>query len=251
MSPPKKSAPIKSAGKSASKQPGSGQSAARSTPSAAAKPRVPVFWIGVGVVVVLGIVGIVFAASSGGGSKSSSNGGGSSSQLEFGKVTVEGKALPTLPDTGPDPAKGETAPILKGENFQGEPVTIAPAGKPRMVVFLAHWCPHCNAEAPRLAAYLADAGMPTDADLTIVPTGSNVDAPNWPPSQWVQDMKLGNVQTLVDNKRQTAALAYGLPGYPFIVLLDAQGKVIERRSGEQEAGYFNGAFQQLTASITG
>ena len=213
------------------------------------------FWIGVGVVVVLGIIGIAFAATSGGGSKSrsgggGSGGGGSKAALEFGKVTVEGKPLPTLPDSGPDPAKGETAPILSGENFQGEPVTIAPTGKPRMVVFLAHWCPHCNAEAPRLAAYLADAGMPTDVDLSIVPTGSDSSAPNWPPSQWVQDMKLGNVQTLVDDKAQKAARAYGLPSYPFIVLLDAQGKVIERRSGEQEDGFFNGAFQQLTASIS-
>jgi hypothetical protein len=90
--------------------------------------------------------------------------------------------------------------------------------------------------------------MPTDADLTIVPTGSDSRAPNWPPSQWVKDMHLQNVQTLVDDKSQKAARAYGLPAYPFIVLLDADGKVIDRRSGEQESGYFSDAFRQLANS---
>ena len=33
--------------------------------------------------------------------------------------------------------------------FDGAPLTIAPTGKPMLVVFLAHWCPHCNAEIPR------------------------------------------------------------------------------------------------------
>ena len=31
-------------------------------------------------------------------------------------------------------------------SFDGTPVEIAPDGKAKLVVFLAHWCPHCRAE---------------------------------------------------------------------------------------------------------
>jgi thiol-disulfide isomerase/thioredoxin len=50
-----------------------------------------------------------------------------------------------------DTACGMTAPILVGQDFDGETVRIdAASDGPTMVVFLAHWCPHCNAEVPRI-----------------------------------------------------------------------------------------------------
>jgi thioredoxin-related protein len=37
---------------------------------------------------------------------------------------------------------------------------------------------------------------------------------------------------LLDNPDQSAAMAYGLGGYPFFVLIDGDGKVVQRGSGE-------------------
>jgi thiol-disulfide isomerase/thioredoxin len=195
-------------------------------------------WAAIGVVVVLGIVAIVIASGSGGGESS----GGVD---QFGTPKVSGTALTPYSSFGRDPAVGEQAPTVRGQSFAGRPVAIAPDGKPRMIVFLAHWCPHCNVEAPKLAAYLDEHGLPANVDLTIVPTGSNSSAPNWPPSEWVKDIGLGNVQTLVDDEQGTVAAAYGLTAYPFIVMLDAQGKVLDRTSGEQENGFFAQAFNRL------
>ena len=112
---------------------------------------------------------------------------------------MTGKALPRYTDGIDDPAKGESIPTVKGENFAGDATEISPTtGKAQMVVFLAHWCPHCNREAPRLVAYLKDNGgkPPANVDLTIVPTGSSDKAPNWPPSQWVVQMGLSSLNTL-------------------------------------------------------
>lgn len=163
---------------------------------------------------------------------------------------MTGTPLPAMPDSGTDPAAGEPIPTVTGQNFAGDPVTIAPNGKPQLIVFLAHWCPHCNAEAPQLAAYLKASGVPAGVDLTIVPTGSRADAPNWPPSKWVQDMGLGNVTTLVDSEQQEAAQAFGLRSYPYMVMVDKDGQVVARRAGEQADGFFGRVFDALAAGKT-
>jgi thiol-disulfide isomerase/thioredoxin len=198
-------------------------------------------WVAVGVVVVLGIVAIALSVGSGGGDSSGGN------DAQFGTPEVSGEPLSRYAAGSQDPAVGEMAPTVRGENFAGEPTAIEP-GRPRMVVFLAHWCPHCNAEAPRLAAFIADPGIPDDVDLTIVPTGSSPEAEFWPPSEWLDDVGLGEVETLVDDEDQTVATAYGLSAYPFIVTLDADGRVVRRVSGEQPDGFFADAFAELSAT---
>lgn len=196
--------------------------------------------------VAIALVLVLAACGSSGGS--SSGGGGNGGDHEYGTVTVSGDTLPRYVDSSNDPAVGMTIPTVKGQNFAGDPTEISPTnGKAQMIVFLAHWCPHCNAEAPRLAEYLKDHGgaPPDNVSLTIVPTGSNAQAPNWPPSQWVVEMGLSSLSTLVDDKEQTAAAAFGLSSYPFIVMVDKDGKVVERVAGEQEDGFFDDAFAAL------
>ena len=80
-------------------------------------------------------------------------------------MTVEGSALPPLPDSGDDPAVGLTAPVLTGESFDGSAVTTASEGGPVMVVVLAHWCPHCNDEIPRLIGLEEDGRFPDDLKI--------------------------------------------------------------------------------------
>jgi thiol-disulfide isomerase/thioredoxin len=201
-------------------------------------------WVAIGVVVVLGVVAIALSAGSGDGD------GSGGDQGQFGTPQVSGAPLPRFVSAAQDPAVGEAAPTVRGENFAGAPTAIEP-GRPRMVVFLAHWCPHCNAEAPRLAAFLTGPGIPEGVDLTIVPTGSSPEAEFWPPSAWLDDMGLGRVETLVDDEDQTVATAYGLSAYPFIVTLDADGRVRHRVSGEQSEGFFADEFAELSASPSG
>lgn len=221
----------------------------RPAAAAARKKPFPIFWIAIGAVLVIAVGAAVIAGM---GDDTSSGSGGSSATAgahEYGKVTVTGSSLPRYSAGGSDPAVGDAIPTVTGEDFSGAPVTITPtAGKPQMIVFLAHWCPHCNREAPRLASYLqSQGGVPAGVQLTIVPTGSDASAPNWPPSQWVKDMGLSNVRTLVDDKKQSAASAFGLSSYPFIVMVDQDGNVVERREGEQADGFFAKAFAALAA----
>jgi len=186
---------------------------------------------------IAAIVAVVLVV--GGGSSSSStttstiasNNGDVVTAAEFQPVEAEGEMLLALEDPDNDPARGKIAPVVNGFGFDGAPLTIAPTGKPMLVVFLAHWCPHCNAEIPRLIEWKDSGAMPADLGVVGVSTGARDDAPNWPPSQWVVD-KAWPWPVMADNEDQSAAVAFGVSGYPGLILLNGDGKVLARRSGE-------------------
>mgnify|MGYP002149176263 CR=1 FL=1 len=81
-------------------------------------------------------------------------------------MRITGDALPPMPEAGADAGIGAMVPVVNGYNFDGDPVSldIAASGKPTMVVFLAHWCPHCQAEVPRLVS-LAQNGQIDGVDV--------------------------------------------------------------------------------------
>lgn len=157
-------------------------------------------------------------------------------------VTVAGTALPELPDSGADPAIGMVAPTLTGSSFDGTPVVVAP-GKPTLVVFLAHWCSHCRREVPLLVSWEAAGGVPAGVQVFGVATSTSASQPNYPPSSWLANEKFP-WPVLTDDTSFSAAAAYGLPGFPYFVLLDAEGVVKLRLSGEIPT-------DDLAAAITG
>lgn len=200
-------------------------------------------------VVALVAVGAVSCSSSGSTGKPTSSTGPqpSESVQEFGRVEVSGDALPTFTQPGEaDPAVGKKAPAVTGQRFDGSAITLAAAGKPTVIFFVAHWCPHCNREMPALVEEWAKNGQPRGVQLLSVSTGADQNAPNWPPSKWIADEKWP-VPVLADSARQDAARAFGLPGYPFFVLLRPDGTVFSRHSGEWPVSSFNAEVAKLVA----
>ena len=186
-------------------------------------------WGGVAAVVVVAVV-IAVIVSSGGDNVASST------KFETANVTADGLALPRYDSTAyagnsKDPAIGITLPTLHGKSvFDGSPVTIKATGTPQLILFVAHWCPHCQAEVPRLVS-LAKDGAFKGVDVTAVATGTSSDYPNDPPSAWLK--RVGwPFPVMADSGTQAAANAYGLSAYPFFLLVDANGKVAARGTGE-------------------
>lgn len=164
----------------------------------------------------------------------------------FGPVTVEGDPLPEFVATDDDNAIAVDAPVVGGEDFDGEPSTIGGAGAPTMVAFLAHWCPHCQRELPILVELEASGELPDGLRTVAVITGTNEAAPNFPPADWLaREGWEGDV--LLDDEETTAARAYGLAGYPFLVFLDANGRVVARTSGEIPAEAVTSYAEQAAA----
>jgi thiol-disulfide isomerase/thioredoxin len=158
---------------------------------------------------------------------------------EFQPVIVDGDVLSPLGDGSGNPAMdaamGKTAPTLNGYTFAGNPVSITPGAnsQPLMLVFLAHWCPHCNREVPRLIDWQEQGLVPEGLRVIGVTTASRNDQANWPPSDWIEEMKWP-FEVFADSEAGDAANAYGVDGFPFIAIVNAEGKIVGRHSGELE-----------------
>jgi thiol-disulfide isomerase/thioredoxin len=158
-------------------------------------------------------------------------------------VTVEGSALPPYPeDPSTDTVVGLTAPVLVGESFDGSAVTTASEGGPVMVEFLAHWCPHCNEEIPRLLE-LEEAGrFPDDLKIIAVSTAVDAGSPNFPPSEWIVEKgwpwPVMADELDIANESFVGLAAFGVTGFPFTVVIGADGTVLDRWSGGSEPDDF-------------
>lgn len=174
----------------------------------------------VGLVVVgLAVVALVLSA------------GSSSADFETGNPQIEGTALPALSDPTADQAVGMPAPTVQGENLEGEPISIEADGTPKVVTFMAHWCSHCQAEVPVVQDWIDENGLPDDVDVISVLSKFQPGVQEWPPDQWLED-EGWTVPVLVDDDQGSVSNAYGLAGTPFWVVLDGEGNVVARRSGE-------------------
>lgn len=163
-------------------------------------------------------------------------------------VKVSGQALDALGSTGADLSVGAAAPALLGFDFDGHEVSVTPGtGTPYMLVFLAHWCPHCNAEVPRLVEWNSQGMVPDGLRVIGVSTAVASDRPNFPPSQWVVE-KQWPFEVMADSEEMDAAAAYGVDGFPFFVVVGADGKVKVRASGEQEIGVIDQLVRDALAS---
>ena len=197
----------------------------KSAVARARKKQPPWLWIGVaGLVLVLAVAAIV---SSGGGDKNDSAEG----LAQTGPVTVTGAALPKFEADAADAAVGKAIPELKGQSFDGSPVEIRNDGRAKLIVFVAHWCPHCQKEIPLLADWLKSNSLPNGVDLYTVSTSVTSKRPNYPPSTWLEN-EGWTAKTLADSENQEAADAFGLSAFPYFVAVDGSGKVVARTSGE-------------------
>lgn len=175
---------------------------------------------------------------------------------ETAAVTVTGEPLAEMPapavgssftDPATDPAIGATAPALKGQTFDGGDVAIGPGdGTPKVIVFVAHWCPHCQAEVPRIQEWIDEGNLPKGVEIVAVSTAVDAERPNYPPSKWIAS-EGWTPQVLLDDAESSAAQAYGLSGFPYFVMVDGEGRVVARGSGEIPMGVFGEAVDALAA----
>ena len=170
---------------------------------------------------------------------------------EYQPVRITGTALPVMPESGTDAGIGSKVPVVNGYNFNGDAVSldVAASGTPTMVVFLAHWCPHCNREIPRILEWASTNGVPDGLRIVGVATGSRNDYPNWPPSAWLADMGW-KWEKLADTQDGQVFSAYGGTSFPTMVLVGPDGTVRNRFSGEVEIADLDRLVREFVNSVT-
>ena len=218
-------------------------------PGASASKNSSLIWIGVGVVVVvLGVAAVLFARGSGSdevdgqtnavsvGGSSTTPGGTEGTTADSGDASKLPEYDATLDD---DPAVGMAIPTVTGQDFDGNEMTITgDDGKAKVILFVAHWCPHCQKEVPLLKSHLDDVPMPDDVELLTVSTSVQPGADNYPPSEWLAG-EGWSAPVLADDENSSVAQAYGLSAFPYFVVVDADGKVVQRASGELTTDQFD------------
>jgi thiol-disulfide isomerase/thioredoxin len=160
---------------------------------------------------------------------------------------IDGSLLPSDDiGTANDGEIGEVAPTLIGLSLTGKEVTFANDGKPRIVLFLSHACPHCQDEVPVIVK-LAKQGKLDGVEIDTVTTNTAKNLPNWPPSKWLKRERWPFRPVLADDADLHAFISYGGEAFPYFVLVDADGKVVARASGELSKSQLTQAAQKLAA----
>jgi cytochrome c biogenesis protein CcmG, thiol:disulfide interchange protein DsbE len=207
----------------------------------------PALLIGGFVVLIVALAAVIAIVTSGG-----ENDKGSDAIAEQLSVTVIGNPLPPYSGQSPvDAADGLAAPQLLGSAFDGTPLAVVPGGGPKLVVFLAHWCPACNEEVPELVKWYESGRVPEELEVIGVSTGVRPDAANYPPSAWLRK-KGWPWPAMADSPEAAAAQAYGVTGYPTSVVIGTDGTVLDRVSGvlglEAYEGFIENALSRDTAA---
>ncbi len=206
-------------------------------------------WLLPGVIAVAVVVAAVLAivlpgggGPTGGGSSSlrpsasgAASGGsgvpaGSGSAVAVQPPVITGSPLPPFQGPDNDAAVGLPAPEVSGSDFAGTPVSIEPDGRAKVILFLAHWCPHCQTEVPLVQTWVSAGGVPDGVDLVSVATGIDPSQPNYPPDAWLE--REGWTVPVIADPTNSVAEAYGLTAYPLWVFVGSDGTVVARAAGE-------------------
>lgn len=183
--------------------------------------------VGIGVVVLVIALGVAMAMGLFQGDTSAAN-----AVQETADATVDGETLPAFDTANPaqDAALGQPAPQVTGQDFAGEETDLLVEDEANVLVFLAHWCPHCQAELPLLVDEWRD-GLPDGVNVNAVVTAQDPNQNNYPPSSWLAREGWDH-PVILDSETNAIAGAYGLASYPYFVVVDAEGSVVARTSGE-------------------
>jgi hypothetical protein len=207
------------------------RAAARSRERTGSSSRLLLPLVGGGLVLAAALAAIVLTSGSDDGSSprptTSASAGAAGPEIE---PTITGTSLPAFADVAGDPAVGSTIPTVEGSDFTGQPTAIALDGRPKVLLFLAHWCGHCQTEVPIVQDWI-DAGLaPDDVDIVSVATSIDASLPNYPPEDWLAEE--GWTSPVIVDRGGTVADAYGLTAFPFWVFVGGDGQVTGRLTGE-------------------
>ena len=150
--------------------------------------------------------------------------------LPEGEISVVGDSLPQYAGENDDNvALGLAAPTFSAPEQNSEIFQLEKNGNSKALLFLAHWCPHCQREVPVVQRFIDSNGVPPGIDVIAVATSIDRGRDNYPPQEWLQ--REGWSETQIYDLDREIGEAYGLNAFPYWVFLDKDLNVLARRTG--------------------
>ena len=150
--------------------------------------------------------------------------------LPEGEVVIMGDSLPPYSGENDDNiAVGLNAPLFSGPDQYSNIVSLEKDGNAKALIFLAHWCPHCQREVPAVQEYIDTMGVPDGIDIIAIATSIDKGRENYPPTEWLAREGWTELQIYDIDKK--IGDAYGLNAFPYWVFLDKELNIIARRTG--------------------
>ena len=150
--------------------------------------------------------------------------------LPEGEVVITGDVLPPYSGENDDNiAFGLKAPLFSGPDQYSNIVSLEKDGNAKALIFLAHWCPHCQREVPAVQEYIDTMGVPDGIDIIAIATSIDKGRENYPPTEWLA--REGGTELQIYDIDKKIGDAYGLNAFPYWVFLDKELKIIARRTG--------------------
>jgi thiol-disulfide isomerase/thioredoxin len=150
-------------------------------------------------------------------------------------LAFNGTALPAYVGGETDPAIGAKAPLFTTEYLDGSYAFVGGGGGPndtaKLVVFVAHWCPVCQAELPEISDWVARNGLPDGVEIVMVSTFQDPDRDNHPPADWFDDVGWEAPVAIDSQDGEIITTWFGMPSVPSWVLLTDLNFVLGRGTG--------------------
>lgn len=201
-------------------------------------------------IIVLGLLTVAVLATNRGGDSVAA------ADEQTAAVEINGASLAVMPEgvnigtATNDPVVGSTAPSLTATDFEGKEITIGADGRPKAVYFLAHWCPHCQAEVGLVQELIDNGSLPDGIDLYAVSTAVDEGRGNYPPQSWLLDEGFQPI-TVRDDGGSSAFTAFGGSGFPYVVYLDGENQLLARSAGQLDAETIMNLWAETTAGRSG
>jgi thiol-disulfide isomerase/thioredoxin len=177
-------------------------------------------WLALGVLVAILVV--VAASLAGGDDPVTATPSPTPSPTGAAEVTIED------PTTGGHVPEGEPIPDWSAPALGGGTITwseLPPS--PTVLAIWAPWCPHCQAELPRLTTAVA-----AHPGVSLVTIATAVDLAAGPsPEEYMNGAGL-SFPVALDDAQGTLAVGLGVRGFPTTYFVDANGRVVASAEGE-------------------
>ncbi|NEE02017.1 TlpA family protein disulfide reductase [Phytoactinopolyspora halotolerans] len=140
-------------------------------------------------------------------------------------------------------ASGETAPTLRGEGLDGEPLDLTEVTADVVLVnFWASWCPPCEQEVDVLLE--AERRYPDD-QLAVLGVNSQDERGN--AQRAAEEWGADGYRNVFDGDGHIA-VDWGVVGLPETFVVDADGKVLARHKGPVTREWLNETLDGLVSS---